>query len=50
MTNKYIIDEERLYELLKSKQKLQELQNAGIDNWEGYDIAFEDYDDSAIEE
>lgn len=33
---KYIIDEERLLELLEAEAKLQCLENDGVDNWSWY--------------
>ena len=33
---KYIIDEERLLELLEAEAKLQCLENDGVDNWAWY--------------
>ena len=32
----YIIDEERLLELLKKENQLNALECAGVDNWPGY--------------
>lgn len=44
LKNKYcIISATRLIQLLESKWKLQALEFAGVDNWEGYGINFEDY-------
>ena len=31
--------------LLENYRFLQKLHNAGVDNWEGYEFAFEDDDD-----
>ena len=39
---KYIINEERLKKLLEEENELSRLECAGVDNWEGYDYAFED--------
>lgn len=35
------ISKERYKELLNSEKKLVALENAGVDNWEGYDYAME---------
>ena len=38
------ISEERLLQLLKAEAKLRLLEEGGVDNWEGYEICFdEDY-------
>ena len=38
------ISEERLFKLLKAEAKLRLLEAGGVDNWEGYEICFdEDY-------
>ena len=36
-----MISEERIEELLEFERKLDALEAAGVDNWEGYDIAME---------
>lgn len=33
-------------ELIESQKLLQALQSAGVDNWEGYDIAMESLDEN----
>lgn len=38
-----MIDEKRLEELLKAEAKLQALENAGVDNWQWYSEAMEEY-------
>ena len=44
LKDKYcIISATRLIEFLESQWKLQALEFAGVDNWEGYGINFEDY-------
>ena len=40
---KYIIDEAELRELLYSYYKLEALEYGGVDNWEWYGEAQEDY-------
>jgi len=35
------ITNERLEELLKAEQKLCALEGAGVDNWDGYDVAMD---------
>lgn len=35
------IPQERYDELVEAEEFLNALQNAGVDNWEGYDIAQE---------
>ena len=40
---KYIIDEKELRELLYSYYKLKALEYGGVDNWEWYGEAQEDY-------
>jgi hypothetical protein len=39
-----MVDEKRLEELLKAEAKLQALENAGVDNWQWYSEAMEEYD------
>ena len=37
------------YESLKDRDfKLECLENAGVDNWEGYDFAMEEYREGAL--
>lgn len=38
---RYVVTEIRLLELLNAEKRLHELQNAGVDNWEGYGEGFE---------
>lgn len=45
----YIINEDRLIELLEEEDKLYLLECAGVDNWPGYDYAFEDREELDIE-
>lgn len=35
--NMYLVNENRLAELLREEQKLTLLENGGVDNWEWYD-------------
>lgn len=35
------ISAERYEALIKAEEKLEALEGAGVDNWEGYDIAME---------
>lgn len=37
------ISEEEYKELLDNQRFLLALQNAGVDNWEGYDYALDEY-------
>jgi len=34
------ITEERYEELLQAEEDLQALEDAGVNNWEGYELAF----------
>lgn len=45
----YIINEDRLIELLEKENKLYLLEGAGVENWLGYDFAFEDKEELDIE-
>lgn len=44
------ISEERYFKLLKDSQFLEALRAAGVDNWDGYDYAFEILDEIYEEE
>jgi hypothetical protein len=47
---KYIITEKELEQLIKDSQELAALGWAGVDNWEGYEEAMEEYDeDGAVD-
>jgi len=35
------LDEKRIEELLEAEAKLQALEQAGVDNWDGYGYAME---------
>lgn len=37
------ISKQKYERLIESKKLLQALQNAGVDNWEGYDSALESF-------
>lgn len=39
----YIIDEERLRELLKAELRLMALENGGVDNWSWYSDSLSDF-------
>lgn len=43
-SNSVEISVEELTELIAFKHRFNALSGAGVDNWEGYDIAFEDFD------
>lgn len=45
----YVINEDRLIQLLEEEDKLYLLECAGVDNWPGYDFAFEDREELDIE-
>lgn len=45
----YIINEDRLIQLLEEEDKLYLLECAGVGNWPGYDFAFEDREELDIE-
>ena len=46
----YEITREYLEELLESDFKLNALSNGGVDNWEYYEEAMEDFDYDEVEE
>lgn len=45
----YVINEDRLIQLLEKEDKLYLLECTGVDNWLGYDFAFEDREELDIE-
>lgn len=46
MTEKrYLLTETELLELLEDRYKLAALEAMGVDNWDGYDYAFEDWNE-----
>ena len=45
----YVINEDRLIQLLEEEDKLYLLECAGVDNWPGYGFAFEDREELDIE-
>lgn len=42
---KYIIDEKELKQLIKDSLELNALERGGVDNWEWYGEALEEYDE-----
>ena len=44
---KLAIDDTRLQELLKAEEKLDHLDCVGVDNWDGYEDALDEYDPDA---
>ena len=44
--NEITISVEELINLLDRSHKLRLLERAGVDNWDGYDFAFEDEEES----
>jgi hypothetical protein len=49
METQYILTESELLEILEDRCTLAALEAAGVDNWEGYDFAFEDFEEDGIE-
>lgn len=45
MEKQYLLTESELRELLEDRLTLAALEAAGVDNWVGYDIAFEEQDE-----
>ena len=45
----YVINEDRLIQLLEEEDKLYLLECAGVDNWSCYDFAFENRKELDIE-
>jgi hypothetical protein len=43
--SKFIVDPKRYEQLIEDQKKLNALESAGVDNWEGYDEAMEFLDD-----
>lgn len=51
MTEKrYLLTETELLELLEDRYKLAALEAMGVDNWDGYNYAFEDWDEDEYKE
>lgn len=51
MTEKrYLLTETELLELLEDRYKLAALEAMGVDNWDGYEYAFEDWDEEEYKE
>lgn len=47
----YIISEERLHSLLEAERELKCLHAMGVDNWNGYDLIFDEaYNDNVPDE
>jgi hypothetical protein len=44
----YVVPAKVYKQLLADSRKLQRLEDAGVDNWEGYDFAMEDCEDEEI--
>jgi hypothetical protein len=44
------VKDEEIEKLRKAARKLQTLENAGVENWEGYDMAMEDINRQEAEE
>lgn len=47
---KYLLTEKELLELLEDRYKLSALEEMGVDNWDGYEYAFEDWDENEYKE
>lgn len=45
MTTTYTLTEDELTELVEAKNKLDALEAAGVDNWDGYNIAMDNVED-----
>lgn len=43
MKDTIVISKDRYNELLEAEEKLNCLEAAGVDNWDGYDFAMEDF-------
>ena len=43
MEKQYLLTESELRELLEDRLTLAALEAAGVDNWIGYDIAYEEF-------
>lgn len=48
MTTTYTLTEDELTELVEAKNKLDALEAAGVDNWDGYDIAMDNVEDADL--
>ncbi len=47
---KYLLTEKELLELLEDRYKLSALEEMGVDNWDGYEYAFENWDENEYKE
>ena len=47
---KYLLTEPELLELLEDRYRLSALKVMGVDNWDGYGYAFEDWDENKYKE
>lgn len=47
---RYLLTETELLELLEDRYKLAALEAMGVDNWDGYNYAFEDWNDDEYKE
>lgn len=47
---RYLLTETELLELLKDRCKLAALEAMGVDNWDGYEYAFEDWNEDGYKE
>lgn len=47
---RYLLTETELLELLEDRYKLAALEAMGVDNWDGYNYAFEDWDEDEYKE
>lgn len=47
---RYLLTETELLELLEDRYKLTALEAMGVDNWDGYNYAFEDWDEDEYKE
>lgn len=47
---RYLLTETELLELLEDRYKLAALEAMGVDNWNGYNYAFEDWDEDEYKE
>lgn len=48
MTTTYTLTEDELTELVEAKNKLDALEAAGVDNWDGYNIAMDNVEDADL--
>jgi hypothetical protein len=50
MSDTRLVEARELHELIEDQKFLRCLEDAGVDNWEGYHQAMEMYNEEAIEE